>query len=92
MDGKLSITFMCLGIMMIFIANNAHAMRADDGSLISVGDSIGKVESSTKGDSESYQVKNANADIMKMYIKRDGMNHELIFIDGKLTEINDNRE
>lgn len=67
----------------------SHALRCGT-QIVDVGASTQKVEEICNVDS-SYQVQNVTADVKKVYMKKDGMNYEMVFVDGELQEIEGNR-
>lgn len=72
-------------------SNNTYALRCST-EIISEGDSINKVTRACENDiSDEYRVKNNQADINNVTVKKDGMNCEMQFIDGSLKSIDCNR-
>ena len=75
-------------LVMLFWFKSALALRCGN-TLIDDNMPLYEVQQACKG-GYTYHVQNDNADITKYYYNENGMNHEMVFIDGNLKEDNEN--
>lgn len=78
-----------IGLLFLGLSFNVFALRCSS-EIIQEGMALHEVQSLCKG-GHVYQVHNQQADIVRYYYEDSGMTYEMVFIDGRLYEINSNR-
>ncbi len=80
-----------IGAFLLMFGTNVSALRCGT-NLLEIGSTdIGSVRRDCAIDHE-YVVNNANADIIRIFVKEGNFMHKLIFTDGVLTSLDDDRD